>query len=330
MDRIFVTGANGFIGSNLVSRLASAGFRVTALCRNSGVPFSNEVSVVTGDILNPGTFAGYMKGCDVLFHCAAHISFQKRDFEKSYRINVQGTRNVIETAAATGVRKVVHLSACAVLGYSDKKDVIIDEGAAPAIDRDNVYAYTKKLAEEEVLFYTQKGLDISIANIATVYGPGDTRLNSGAIIKKIHNGGMLFAPPGGTSFVGTDDLVNGLILMSKHGRPGERYILCAENMSYDILCRRISKTLGVKGPLFILPHSLYLPAVLAGRVLELLAGSSESRVNLITGRIIREMFKYKYYSHAKAANELGWRPEQTLEDAVAKAFGFYKSRGLIQ
>lgn len=330
MNKAFVTGASGFIGSNLVERLARSGCHVTALCKKTGDVSGSGVSFAAGDILEPETFAGRMKGCDVLFHCAAYVSFQKSDFGKSYDTNVLGTKNVLEAAAATGIKKVIHLSACAVLGCSDKEDAVIDEGAYPAIERDNIYAYTKKLAEDEVQGYARKGLDVSIANIATVYGPGDARLNSGSVIKKISEGGMLLAPPGGTSFVGMDDLVEGLILMSGCGRPGERYILCAENMSYDILCRRIAKALGAKEPRFILPRSLYLPAVLAGRIFEIFSESSGKRVNLITGSIVREMFKYKYYNNAKAVSELGWRPKQTLEDAVGKAYKFYKEKGLIR
>lgn len=329
MNRIFVTGANGFIGSRLVEKLILMDNPVSALVRTSCDYANNNLSIFEGDILNTNTILDTMKGCDTLFHCAAYISFQKKDFCKAYDINVLGTRNVLEAAYRANIKKVVHLSACAVLGYSDKDDTIINENANQIISKDNVYAYTKKLAEEEALNYAAKGLDVSIANIATVYGPGDLKLNSGTIIKSIFEGKMLFVPPGGTSFVGIDDLIEGLILLSKHGRLGERYIFCTENMSYDILVSRIASVLGVTGPKLKLPRLSYYPAILAGKVFELFSGSNDSKVNLITSRIVKETFGYKYYNPRKAIEELGWKPIQTLEEAVAKAFLYYRDKGLM-
>lgn len=330
MNRIFVTGANGFIGSKLVEKLISSDNYVSVLVKKPISCANNKISVFEGDILNTKTLFGPMKDCDVLFHCAAYISFQKKDFRKAYDINVSGTRNVLEAAYRAHIKKVVHLSACAVLGYSDRDDTLIDERANPMIGKDNVYAYTKKLAEEEVFRYASKGLDVSIANIATVYGQGDMKLNSGTIIKSIYEGGMMFVPPGGTSFVALDDVIDGLILLSKRGRRGERYIFCTENMSYDILVGRIARALGVTGPKLKLPRLSYYPAILAGKVFELFSGSNESRVNLMTSRIVKETFGYKYYNPKKAIEELGWEPKQTLEEAVTKAFIYYKDKGLIQ
>ena len=330
MNRIFVTGANGFIGSKLVEKLISMDNYVSVLVKKSCYDANNNLSVFEGDILNTNTILDAIKGCDTLFHCAAYISFQKKDFRKAYDINVLGTRNVLEAAYRANIKKIVHLSACAVLGYSDKYDTNIDENANPIISKDNVYAYTKRLAEEEALNYAAKGLNVSIANIATVYGSGDLKLNSGAIIKSILKGKMLFVPPGGTSFVGIDDLIEGLILLSKRGRIGERYIFCTENMSYDILVSRIAKALGVTGPKLKLPRLFYFPAILAGKVFELFSGSDESRVNLITSMIVKETFGYKYYNPKKAIEELGWKPIQTLEEAVAKAFLYYRDKGLMQ
>ena len=85
------------------------------------------------------------------------------------------------------MKKVVHLSACAVLGHSWNKDDLIDESACPHIPKSNVYAYTKAKAEEIVREYAKRGLDASIANPATVYGPGDRKMNSGSIIKAIYD-----------------------------------------------------------------------------------------------------------------------------------------------
>jgi nucleoside-diphosphate-sugar epimerase len=329
MTNSFVTGASGFIGSNLVAELARRGDTVYSLMRNDVKSPHERVQNVVGDIMEPENFASFIKECDVIYHCAAYISFQKKDLEKALEINVRGTANVLEAAHNAGVKKVVHLSACAVLGFSSDKSRIIDETANPDIKEDNVYAFTKKLAEEEVQKYVQKGLDVSIANIATVYGQGDRKLNSGAIIKSVYEGKMRLVPPGGTSFISVDDLVNGLILLSEKGVPGERYIFCSENMEYKILTRRIADTLGVKKQKYTLPAFSFYPALLAVKGMELFSGFAKGKVNLMTTQILKETYGYKYFSSKKAQEKLGWSPSQNLEEAVSKAFHYYKEEQLI-
>jgi nucleoside-diphosphate-sugar epimerase len=325
----FITGASGFIGGNLVNTLALRGDNVFALAREPFEHDDRRVKNVIGDIMEPESFVSFLKECDVLYHCAAYISFQKKDLEQAMEINVQGTANILDAAHSAGVKKVVHLSACAVLGFSSDKNRVIDETANPEIKEDNVYAFTKKLAEREVQKYVQKGLDVSIANIATVYGQGDKKLNSGAIIKSVNEGKMRFVPPGGTSFVSVDDLVNGLLLLSEKGVPGERYIFCSENMEYTMLTRRIADTLGVKKPKYTLPAFSFYPALLAVKGMELFSGFAKGKVHLMTTQILKETYGYKYFSSKKAQEKLGWRPSQSLEEAVDKALNYYKENKLI-
>jgi dihydroflavonol-4-reductase len=327
--QIFLTGTSGFIGSNLTEKLLSDNSRIYALVRKPGEPSDNRIKTVKGDILKPESYASAMKKCDVVFHCAADISFRKKDFQKAYKVNVEGTINVLEAAYQANVRKFVYLSACAVLGFSSDKNKILDENEYPEIKENNVYAFTKRLAEEEVRKYVRKGLDASIANIATVYGQGDRKLNSGAIIKSVYEGKMKLVPPGGTSFVSVDDLVEGLMLLSEKGKPGERYIFCTENMEYKTLVRRIARTLGVKEPKYTLPGFSYYPALLAVKGLEVFSGLTKNKVNLMTAQILKETYGYKYFSSEKAKKELEWKPLQSFEEAVKKAFNYYKKDRLI-
>ena len=177
--------------------------------------------------------------------------------------------------------------------------------------------------------YVKKGLDVSIANIATVYGQGDRKLNSGTIIKSIYEGKMKFVPPGGTSFVSVDDLVEGLILLSQKGRNGERYIFSTENMEYKMMAHRIAEALGVKGPGYVLPKVSFYPAMLAVKGIEMLSGFTKDRVNLMTPQILKETYGYKYFNSGKARDELGWKPFQNLEETVKKAFNYYRENQLI-
>lgn len=332
MEKVLITGASGFVGSNLVISLLEKKYRVKAFMReDSKHPAVDQLPCekIYGNIEDTLLLKKVLKGIDFVFHTAAYVSFKKSDFDKAYQINVLGTQNMLEACLEAKVAKVVHLSACAVLGYSMDKNTILDETSDPKIEKNNVYAYTKKLAEEEVQKYVQKGLNISIANITTVYGQGDRKLNSGTIIKSLYDGKMKLAPPGGTSFVSIEDLIEGLILLAHKGRSGERYIFCAENMEYKILFQRIAKTLKLKEVRFKLPQFTYSPVLLVIKCVEPFLSLTRSGVNLLTPQILKETYGYKYFSSKKAREELGWKPIQNFEEAVQKAFNYYKENNLI-
>lgn len=326
---IFLTGVSGFIGSNLCKKLLLEENRIYGLVRKPTEQLDKRIEIIQGDILRPGSYVSYIKECDIVFHCAAYVSFRKSDFEKAYRINVEGTRNVLEAAFQGRIKKMVHVSACAVLGCSSDENTVLDEIANPAIDRNNVYAYTKKLSEEEVKKVGQKGLNVSIANVATVYGQGDRKLNSGAIIKAIYTKKMKFFPPGGTSFVSVDDLVDGLILLAQKGRGGERYIFSSENMPYRELTQRIARVLNVQGPRYSLPRFTFYPALWGIKVMGWLPGFRHREISLMTPQILRESYGYKFFTSEKARKELNWNPQQNFEEAVGQAFNYYQKNHLI-
>ena len=328
---VFITGASGFIGNALAEELLSNGFNVTALIKSSTDPFlSHEnLNIVKGDILDSEHLISITKGMDIIFHCAAFISFMKKDLKKMYEVNVTGTKNILEAGLKNKIKKIVYLSAASVLGYTKDPKSPIDENIKRSQKKANPYAYTKTLAEDLVKDYTALGLDVSIANICTVYGAGDKKLNSGALIKSIYEEKVKFAPPGGTSYISIKDLVKGLILLSLNGKPGERYIFCGENLTFFDLFNRIACALK-KGPVrYVLPQWSFLPAWWTFLLKDYFLGSSGNRVNILTAEIIKESYFYKYYNSKKAGSVLGWAPEDSLEDTVKEACVFYAKKGLI-
>jgi len=330
--RVLVTGASGFIGANLVQRLAREGYPVRVLLRKTAHhPFlaTAPVERVDGDITDIGSVQTALAGCRYVFHAAAHISFNRSDRPRLYRTNVEGTRIILEGALRSGIRRFIHVSACAVFGSLDKKDAVLDETSPAAVSEDNVYAYSKRLAEEEVMRSCDQGLDCVIANPCTVYGQGDKTLNSGSLIKAVYSGRLRFMPPGGTSYVSVDDAVEGLILLMEKGRMKERYILCAENLTYKDLCRRIASALGVQEPRSTLPAFLSGPSVLGVSILESLLGVFNIRPSFLSSQIVSELFRYKYFSPEKSKRELGWSPRVSLEESVRRAFDFYRAEGLV-
>lgn len=327
----FVTGASGFIGNNLVKKLLSEGWNVIGLTRHlTSNYFSHQnLSIVEGDILDQARLIDLTRVADVIFHCAAHISFSSKDFKESFSINVMGTENILKSALKNKVKKVVYLSAASVLGYTKDPEVVIDEDRRVNISKTNSYAFTKRMAEDLVQDYVRMGLDASIAKITTVYGAGDKKLNSGTIIKSIYKDKIRFAPAGGTSYVSIADLVRGLLILSERGKKGESYTFCSENLTFLELFNRIAKCLGRKPIKAVLPRWTLFPVQGAFFLMRPFFGYSKDRVNILTPEIIKESYSYKYYSGKKARKELCWEPEVFLEEAVMDALRFYLKEGLV-
>jgi dihydroflavonol-4-reductase len=332
MTEIFVTGATGFIGSNLVRRLVDEGNEVTALLRKgSDHPYLSDLDIkmVGGDITDFKSVKRGMNGCAHVYHLAAAISFSKYDFDRLYNVNVIGTRNVMNAAIEAGVERLIHTSACAAIGVSDNGDVILNENSKTEIPLDNVYGYTKRLAEDEVLNACKKGLNGVIVNPCTVYGQGDRKLNSGFLIKNIYHNRFQIAPPGGTSVVSADDVVTGHLLAMERGVVGDRYILSERNMEYIDIFNRIASIVNGRRIRHKLPSFFYYPSVLFAISLECGLDLINKRSWLITPQIVSELFKFKYFSSEKAKKELKWKPEVNFETAIRKAFNYYKEKNLI-
>jgi len=328
---ILVTGAAGFVGSNLLSACRRlAGADIFALVRPGGALPAESVHILEGDVRDAQAVRLAMRGMDLVFHCAGFVSFQAGDLPKMLQINRDGTLHVMAAALAENVGRVVHLSACAVLGISDSPRCVLDETVSPVIGRKHVYAYSKQAAESVVHDFVRKGLHATIANVATVYGPGDRKMNSGSVIRSIYRGKMKWVPPGGTSYVSVHDLVEGLLLLARKGEPGERYIFCSENLAYGDLAKRIASTLGVQTQFKTVPVWSYGAAQLGVAGLSVWEKlRNPGGVRLISPALLREAFGYKYFSSEKVRQELGWHPTEPLEAAVEKAFAFYRQEGRL-
>ena len=328
MNKVLITCASGFIGSSLATYLSGRGHEVRGLVRKY-TDYLPEKLQILGDLDTLERCRSFLDHETTVFHSAGVVGFSQSDYQQAYRVNVEGTRKMLDLCREAGVAKFVHLSACAVLGYSESPEKVLDEGATPVIKQSNAYAYTKKLAENLVYQYGQEGLFTCIANIATVYGYGDRKMNSGSTIHSILNGKMKIIPPGGTSYVALTDLLRGLELLAEKGACGERYILSSENLSYRMLVSRIANVLSVTLNPLTAPGFTRDILVAATWLMERVRPKQEGRINLVTPQIISESFGYKYFSHQKAQHALGWTPEVPLEQAVLDAVGFYRKEKLI-
>ena len=250
---ILVTGATGLVGSYLLLKLIEQDRELVALYRseskkNSTLDFLKErtksakVAEIIwrkGDVCNQPSLAVAFEGITHLYHCAAFISFAHYKQETLMEVNQQGTTNLVNLAIKHQLKKIAYISSIAALG-SDTTSDSIDESTPWNADQDHTpYAYSKFGAELEVWRATQEGVPAVIVNPGVILGTGVEGNPLELLCNQIDNH-LLFYPKGATGYVTVEDVVQVLTDLMDSEIKNERFILVAENWSYEQMLRRIA------------------------------------------------------------------------------------------
>ena len=250
---ILVTGATGLVGSHLLLKLIEKDRVLVALYRseskkNSTLNFLKErtksakVAEIIwrkGDVCNQPSLAVAFEGITHLYHCAAFISFAHYKQETLMEVNQQGTTNLVNLAIKHQLKKIAYISSIAALG-SDTTSDSIDESTPWNADQDHTpYAYSKFGAELEVWRATQEGVPAVIVNPGVILGTGVEGNPLDLLCNQIDNH-LLFYPKGATGYVTVEDVVQVLTDLMDSEIKNERFILVAENWSYEQMLRRIA------------------------------------------------------------------------------------------
>jgi dihydroflavonol-4-reductase len=331
----FVTGASGFIGSNLVHELVARGHRVRALLREGsdlrGLRGANYERI-TGDVSDRAKLVVAMHGCDWCFHVAASYSLWLPDYAPMYAANVEGTRNVLEAAGAAGCARIVYTSTVGCIGLpeaSNGRIVPTDETAPVAEEQlSNHYKRSKWQAEEVAVELARKGLPVVIVNPSAPVGPRDVKPTpTGQVIVDFLNRAMPAYLDTGLNWVHVRDVAIGHILAAEKGRLGERYILGNENGNWPMFqaFAVLEQITGVAAPKRQISHRV---ALLAAHVSEAIA--------FVTGKPPKaplagvRMAKHKmFFNPDKAIQELGL-PQTPPQQALAEAVEWFRANGYVK
>lgn len=334
MEKVFVTGANGLIGSNLCHKLADLGYDVIALVRQQSSLLGLKGftgKIVYGDILDVENLILQIDGADFVFHAAGLVSFDNRRREELFQVNAEGTKNVMNASLQVGVKKVVHTSSVAAIGIPP-----VDEIADEAIDYNRqkyevAYSDSKHFGEVEVRKAMQRGLDVVIVNPGSVVGQRDVYFHFGVLLRVLSRRdpfgkGKKIVPyvSGGMCVVGVDDVVDGEIAALRCGKSGERYILGSENISFKDLFGKIGKVVGAAKPNFKVP---IWTAKFAASFLEILSDVTGRPPVLTRAHVVSATLPH-YFSFEKAERDLGFKPHPIIE-AIRKSYEWYINNGLM-
>ena len=258
-NKILITGGNGFVGANLIRKLYTPNNQIT-IYSNSELrhPLLKglKVKMIKGDVRDYNSFLKAVKGHKYVYHLAVLTYNDKERREEVFSVNVDGTDNVMKACLISNVKKVVYISTCGALGFSKNKNALLNEN--DNLDFiDNQYAQSKKLGEDVVQKYVAKGLNATIVLPSHVIGAGEVDATRYTFYKSISRGRIKFTFPGGGGTVAVEDLVDGIVLAMKKGKPGERYILSSVNVSIFDRCNLIAKLLNKPRIRLVIPRSAY-------------------------------------------------------------------------
>jgi farnesol dehydrogenase len=307
---VFVTGANGFIGQRLTEQLSSAGHSVRCLVRSpdkfGSLSHLPRVTPVIGDLDSTEALDSGASGCETVFHMAAYAKPWSRDKGLPYKINVTGTGNVLRASLSAGVKRFVFTSSAAVIGPSPGTEPI-DESFPRTVPFFNEYEETKAEAEDLVRSYNRDGMECVVVNPTRVYGPGPVN-KSNAVTKMISQyarGTWRIIPGDGTcvgNYVLVDDVARGHILAAMHGKPGERYLLGGENLTFDQFFETLARLTGKRRRMIRLPVSYMIAGA---RIMEWQT-SFTGIPPLITGPWVKKYLNHWSLSNRKAMTDLGY------------------------
>ena len=314
MATTLVTGATGFVGSHVARALAARGDDVRATVRATSrlEPLDGlDVETVVADVTDRRAVRRALRGVTRVFHVAGTTNL-RMSADDLFRINVQGTRTVLEECLRAGVERVVHTSSVAAVGPAPKGGAADERQVWRGGELGIPYVDSKHEAEVEALRIAARGLPVVVVCPAYVLGAGDTHRSSTEIVRRFMLRRIPAYVDGAINIVDVADVAAGHLLADELGVPGERYILGNRNYTWDRLFADLARLSGIEAPAVKLPVTAAL-ALAEG--LGRMPGPTP-----VTPVEIRSAANWWTYRSTKARRELGWstRPhEETVEATVA-------------
>jgi dihydroflavonol-4-reductase len=321
-ERVFLTGATGFVGGHVLRALVGAGYRVRALVRDPAPADLAGAEPVAGDLERPGELRPALRGCRYLVHVAARYSFAASDRTAFHRVNVLGTAGLLEAARLAGVERAVVTSSSAAVGAA--------RGGRPAGEADwepdahpSTYHGSKVVQERAAL--AARLPVVTVLPTAPV-GPGDRwPTPTGRIVLDHLRGRMVLRPPrGGLNLVAVEDVARGHVRALERGCAGERYLLAGENVTLDDLWDLLAGISGRPRARARLPHAALVGLALADGARCRLRPGAEPAVPLEGVRMSRRVM---HVDSERAAHELGMGPPSPVAGALERAAAWYRANG---
>ena len=334
MVRILITGGCGFLGYYLVKDIQKhfpkAKIKILDLQENTVENYrikDKHIEISLGkDIADFDSIKNEFKGFDTVIHCAGLVSFSLKNKDNLFKVNVDGTKNVLKSAFENNVKNFIHISSVAALGYKDSKDNLVDEDFKfnwkVAEKKNKFYMLTKYLADVEVKKYMGK-MNTLILYPGLMFGPGDLK-NSAKLIQAIKEKRIPFNMPGGTNIADVRDVAKGIVLAMKNESTGD-FLLSGHNLRFSEVNKIIAEVVGER------PPSKTMPKFLNPLLYLILLNIERIKPNIeLTADNIDSAFKYRYFSNFKARKAFNWKPEIKLKKTIQDTYNWMVKDGIVK
>lgn len=325
--KVLITGSSGFIGSAVTRAVLAREDEVRVLIRPTSSRMNVEglpVETVHGDLTDPVSLDKALKGCQGLYHVAAHYAFWDPTPQVFYDVNVNGTRNLLRSAANAGVDRIVYTSTIGAIGLPEEGGLGREDLFPPEHQLSGHYKRSKFLAEQMVLQMAREGLPVVIVNPSAPVGERDVKPTpTGQIIVDYLKGNMFAYIETGMNLIDVDDVAQGHLQAMKRGRIGERYILGNQNLTLQEIFEVLHRLTGVPAPRMKVPRRAVLPLAYVNKWVADWVTKKPPRIPLEGVK----MAKYRmHYDCTKAQKEFDL-PLTPIEGALEKAVRWFRQHG---
>ena len=321
-----VTGAAGHVGVNLVRALVDRGETVRVLCHRNRLGLEDcGAEVCHGDICQPESLTAVFEGADVVYHLAARISITGGGWDELERVNVAGTRHVVEACLAARVSRLVHFSSIRALDPMPLDETIDETRPRISLPSAPPYDRSKALAELEVEYGLARGLNAVTINPTGIIGPGDYHPSRmGAVLLSLARGHMPVLVDAGFNWVDVRDVAEAAIAAAETAPFGSNYIISGHWRTLSEIAAAVARVTGGPVPRLVSPYWLArLGAPLVSRLDRLLG-----RRPLFTPFSLQALRQHRHVVHDKATRDLGYHP-RPFEATVADALYWFQDNGYL-
>ena len=318
---ILVTGASGFLGSELVKQLIANGESVRIIVRPSSdisdlASIKDKIEIMEGDILDVPSLEIAMDGIEKIYHSAAVIGYDDSFYDSMYKCNIEGTANVVNVALTKGIKKLLHVSSIAAIG-GKPNDLISEDTKWEKNEWTTHYGITKMLAEREVWRAEKEGLEVVMVNPGIILGSSSNENKATMrVFKRIASGKMPFYSNGTNGFIDVRDVARICIQLMNSPVHSERFILINQNLSFKDYFERIAKRLNVQPPKRALNKTLGNVFLFA----DWMASTLSRRKRSFTKEIFKVSMEHFEYSNEKIKRQLDYTfiPFDETIDTIAQ------------
>ncbi len=250
---ILVTGGTGFLGAYIIQNLVEKNIPVKAIRRSLQTPFFipddvwQKVEWVDTDLFDVVGLSEAMQGCTGVIHSAAVVSFNRADCHRMLQVNIEGTKNVVNSALEQGIKRFIHISSVAAIGRTEAENLVTEDKQWIESRSNTQYAISKKGAELEAWRGFAEGLEGIIVNPSTILGFGNWHQSSCALFKNVYKGFPWYTN-GVNGFVGVHDVAEAVVQLLQSSITEKRFIVNAENCTFQKVFTTMATGFGKQPP----------------------------------------------------------------------------------